>query len=143
VEEDKIMDRDIYITEFDVKRLTQLLQEGLSFTSKDTQHLESLQKELERAHIVEPQAVPRDIVTMNSRVRLKDLNSGDERIYTLVFPTEADVTQNKISILAPVGTAMLGYRVGDKIDWPVPSGMKTFRIEEILYQPEAAGDFHL
>jgi regulator of nucleoside diphosphate kinase len=137
------MDRDIYITEFDVKRLTQLLQEGLSFTSKDTQHLESLQKELERAHIVEPQAVPRDIVTMNSRVRLKDLNSGDERIYTLVFPTEADVTQNKISILAPVGTAMLGYRVGDKIDWPVPSGMKTFRIEEILYQPEAAGDFHL
>jgi regulator of nucleoside diphosphate kinase len=143
VEEDKIMDRDIYITEFDVKRLTQLLQEGLSFTSRDTQHLESLQKELERAHIVEPQAVPRDIVTMNSRVRLKDLNSGDERIYTLVFPTEADVTQNKISILAPVGTAMLGYRVGDKIDWPVPSGMKTFRIEEILYQPEAAGDFHL
>ena len=82
-------------------------------------------------------------MTMNSRVRLKDLNSGDERIYTLVFPTEADVTQNKISILAPVGTAMLGYRVGDKIDWPVPSGMKTFRIEEILYQPEAAGDFHL
>lgn len=137
------MDRDIYITDFDVKRLTQLLQEGLSFTSKDTQHLESLQKELERAHIVEPQAVPRDIVTMNSRVRLKDLNSGDERIYTLVFPTEADVTQYKISILAPVGTAMLGYRVGDKIDWPVPSGMKTFRIEEILYQPEAAGDFHL
>ena len=137
------MDRDIYITDFDVKRLTQLLQGGLSFTSKDTQHLESLQKELERAHIVEPQAVPRDIVTMNSRVRLKDLNSGDERIYTLVFPTEADVTQYKISILAPVGTAMLGYRVGDKIDWPVPSGMKTFRIEEILYQPEAAGDFHL
>jgi regulator of nucleoside diphosphate kinase len=137
------MDRKIYITEFDVKRLTQLLQEGLSFTSKDIQHLESLQKELERAHIVEPQAVPRDIVTMNSRVRLKDLNSGDERIYTLVFPTEADVTQNKISILAPVGTAMLGYRVGDKIDWPVPAGIKTFRIEEILYQPEAAGDFHL
>ena len=137
------MDREIYITEFDVKRLTQLLQEGLSFTSKDIQHLESLQKELERAHIVEPQAVPRDIVTMNSRVRLRDLNSGDERIYTLVFPTEADVTQNKISILAPVGTAMLGYRVGDKIDWPVPAGMKTFRIEEILYQPEAAGDFHL
>jgi regulator of nucleoside diphosphate kinase len=137
------MDRKIYITEFDVKRLTQLLEEGLSFTSRDIQHLESLQKELERAHIVEPQAVPRDIVTMNSRVRLRDLNSGDERIYTLVFPTEADVTQNKISILAPVGTAMLGYRVGDKIDWPVPAGMKTFRIEEILYQPEAAGDFHL
>jgi regulator of nucleoside diphosphate kinase len=137
------MYRDIYITGFDLKRLTQLLQKGLSFTSKDIVHLESLQEELERAHIVEPQAAPRDIVTMNSRVRLRDLNSGDERIYTLVFPAEADVTQNKISILAPVGTAMLGYRVGDKIDWPVPAGMKTFRIEEILYQPEAAGDFHL
>jgi regulator of nucleoside diphosphate kinase len=137
------MDRDIYITEFDLKRLSQLLQEGLSFTSRDIQHLESLQKELERAHIVESQAVPRDIVTMNSRVRLRDLNSGDERIYTLVFPTEAAVSQHKISILAPVGTAMLGYRVGDEIDWPVPAGIKTFRIEEILYQPEAAGDFHL
>lgn len=137
------MNRDIYITDFDVKRLTEVVGLGISFKTKDKKYLESLEQELNRAHVVEPHAIPRDVVTMNSRARLKDVESGEERIYTLVFPSDADLGANKISVLAPIGTAMLGYRVGDMIEWPVPAGIKKLRVEEILYQPEAAGDFHL
>lgn len=138
-----MMDRTIYMTDFDLKRLTELVRVGISFKAKDNEYLESLEYELNRAHVVEPHAIPRDVVTMNSRVRLKDMESVEERVYTLVFPSDADIGQNKISVLAPVGTAMLGYRVGDKIEWPVPAGIKKLRIEEILYQPEAAGHYDL
>ena len=98
---------------------------------------------MERAEVVAPRDVPTDAVTMNSTVRLRDLGSGKELTYTLVFPNEADVDQGKISILAPIGTAMIGYREGDVIEWEVPSGLRRLKVEEVLYQPEAAGDYHL
>ena len=135
--------RDIYITKYDLTRLRELLQVGISFAERDRASLESLQSELDRAHIVEPTAVPHDIVTMNSHVRLKDLKTNEETMYTLVFPSEANLEQQKISILAPIGTAILGYRAGDAVEWPVPGGIRKFRIEEILYQPEAAGHYSL
>ena len=135
--------RDIYITEYDLKRLKELLQVGISFAERDREFLESLRSELDRAHIVEPAAVPHDLVTMHSRVRLKDLETNEEMLYTLVFPSEAALEQGKISILAPIGTAMLGYGVGGEVRWRVPAGNRTFRIEEILYQPEAAGHYNL
>jgi regulator of nucleoside diphosphate kinase len=80
---------------------------------------------------------------MNSRVGLVDLDTEEEMVYTLVFPHEADITQSKISVLAPIGTAILGYRVGDTLTWQVPDGMRRLRVKQILYQPEAAGDYHL
>jgi regulator of nucleoside diphosphate kinase len=80
---------------------------------------------------------------MNSRVRLKDLETNEEKVYTLVFPSEANLEQQKISILAPIGTAILGYRVGDTVEWRVPGGIRKLRLEEILYQPEAAGQYSL
>ncbi|HJU05307.1 MAG TPA: nucleoside diphosphate kinase regulator [Nitrospiraceae bacterium] len=135
--------RDIYITEYDVTRLKELVQVGISFAERDRESLESLQGELDRAHIVEPTAVPHDVVTMNSRARLKDLETNEEKVYTLVFPSEANLEQRKISILAPIGTAILGYRVGDTVEWRVPGGIRNLRIEEILYQPEAAGQYSL
>jgi regulator of nucleoside diphosphate kinase len=137
--------RDIYITEFDLNRLTELLEVGLTFraSKNENQHLDSLKEELDRAHIVQPKDIPVDVVTMNSRVRLSDMSKGDEQVYTLVFPRDADATTGKISVLAPVGTAILGYRVGDMVEWPVPAGKRKLKIEEILYQPEAAGDYHL
>ncbi len=137
------MERDIYITDFDLKRLMELLRVGGTSRVKDGEYFHSLEQELNRAHTVEPHEIPQAVVTMNSMVRLKEVQSGEEQVYTLVFPTDADIGKNKISVLAPIGTAMLGYRVGDTIEWPVPVGMKTLRVEEILYQPEAAGDFHL
>jgi regulator of nucleoside diphosphate kinase len=131
--------RDIYITRFDLARLKELLEVGIRLKERDHKYLESLTNELDRAHIVEPTALPGDVVTMNSRVRLKDMETGKEKNYSLVFPSQADMTQNKISILAPIGTAILGYRAGDTVDWQVPAGRRTVRIQETLYQPEAAG----
>ena len=76
-------------------------------------------------------------------VRLKDLVSGEANTYSLVFPTEANFTEGKISILAPIGTAILGYKRGDTIEWPVPAGVRRLKVDEILYQPEAAGNYEL
>ena len=137
--------RDIFITEFDLSRLTELLEVGLTFRGSKTksQHLDVLKDELDWAHIVLPKDIPPDVVTMNSRVRLSDMNKGDDLVYTLVFPRDANAAEGKISILAPVGTAILGFRVGDIIEWQVPAGIRKLKIEEILYQPEAAGDYHL
>ncbi|HJT21620.1 MAG TPA: nucleoside diphosphate kinase regulator [Nitrospira sp.] len=131
--------RDIYITNYDLTRLKELLQVGISFAERDRPSLEALQGELDRAHIVQPTAVPHDVVTMNSRVRLTDIETEEEQVYTVVFPSEANLDERKISILAPIGTAILGYRVGDTVEWRVPGGIRKLRIEEILYQPEAAG----
>lgn len=135
--------RDIYITEFDLVRLKELVNVGITFKERDREYLESLQNELDRAHIVKPTAIPHNVVTMNSRVCIKDMETAKENIYTLVFPSDADIEQGKISILAPIGTAILGYRAGDTVDWPVPGGTRKVRVQEILFQPEAAGRYDL
>ena len=110
---------------------------------RGSEYLKNLENELERAEVVPPEQIPPDVITMNSKVRLIDTDTGEETVYTLVFPENADLSQNKISVLAPVGTAMLGYRVGDTFEWDVPAGKLTFKVEEILYQPEASGDYDL
>lgn len=137
------MKPQIFITEFDLKRLQDLLEETLNNSRESKGTLESLRSELARARIVEPDKVPSDVVTMNSRVQLRDLVTQEEMVYQLVFPKDADLQQHRISVLAPVGTAIIGYRTGDVIEWPVPSGVRKLKIEKVLYQPEAAGDFHL
>jgi regulator of nucleoside diphosphate kinase len=78
---------------------------------------------------------------MNSRVRFKDLNTNQDKVYMLVFPSEAKLELQKISVLAPIGMAILGCGVGDTVEWRVPGGIKKVRIEEILYQPEAEGQY--
>jgi regulator of nucleoside diphosphate kinase len=70
------------------------------------------------------------------------LATGEKVAYTLVFPGKADSSTGKISVLAPIGTAVLGYRVGDVVEWRVPAGSRKFRVEKLLYQPEAALDYH-
>lgn len=135
--------RTIYITEYDMTRLEELLAAAERFEDRDKKHLRELEEELLRGEVVAPVDVPKDVITMNSKVRLKDLDSREQIIYSLVFPNEADISQNRISILAPIGTALIGYRVGDTIEWEVPAGLRRLKVEEILYQPEAAGDYHL
>jgi len=124
-------------------RLRALIAGVQAGSPKPKTNLEKLEKELDRAKLVNSQKIPGDVITMNSRVRVCDMESGEESIYTVVFPSEVDITNNKISILAPIGTALLEYRVGDIVDWEVPSGLKRLKIVETLYQPEAAGHFHL
>lgn len=133
----------IYISEFDMKRLKGLIKFAEErWDKRVVKYLEELDEELDRAEIVKPEEIPTNVITMNSTFRLIDLDSGEELVYTLVFPANANSTNGRISILAPVGTAVLGYRVGDTVEWPVPAGMKKLRVEEIVYQPEAAGDYH-
>jgi regulator of nucleoside diphosphate kinase len=124
------MAKTIFMTEYDKKRLQSLVNDDLK-------------KEIRKAKIMDPKEIPRDVITMNSRFKVKDLDSLEESVYTLVFPEDEDIYQNKISIYAPLGIALIGYRVGDVIEWPVLSGTLRIKILEILYQPEAAGDYHL
>jgi regulator of nucleoside diphosphate kinase len=135
-------EREIYVTALDVERLRKLLDGVRLWSSRDREHLEELEAELDRAHVVAPQEIPGDVVTMNSAVLVRDLDSGTEMALTLVFPSETGLELGKISILAPVGTALLGYRVGDTIEWKVPGRVRRLRVERMLYQPEAAGDYH-
>ena len=135
--------RTIFINAFDKKRLMSLIENSNYLNNPDKNYLNELEKELNRGNIVEPKDIPKDVITMNSKVLLKDLDSGEKMKYTLVFPDIADISKNKISILAPIGTALIGYKVGDIIEWEVPAGLRKLKVEKILYQPEAAGDYHL
>ena len=135
--------RQIFITDFDVERLEVLIENANRRSSRDGKYLEELEQELTKAEVVTPVGIPPDVITMNSRVCLQDMDSGEDLVYTLVFPGDADVESGKISVLAPIGTAMIGYRSGDRITWPVPGGVKKLKVKKILYQPESAGDFHL
>jgi regulator of nucleoside diphosphate kinase len=128
----------IYITDDDSERLRRLIAGRRGANPVDHEYLDMLEQELDRAEVVEPEAIPRDVVTMNSEVQLRDLDSGETRVYRLIFPTQTR-TANSISVLAPVGTAMLGYRVGDVIEWPVPKGIRRLKVMDVIYQPEAAG----
>jgi regulator of nucleoside diphosphate kinase len=128
----------IYITDDDCERLRRLIAGRRGGNPADQEYLSMLEQELDRAEVVEPEAIPRDVVTMNSEVRLQDLDSGMMQRYKLVFPNQFR-WDNSVSVLAPIGTAMLGYRVGDVIEWRVPKGIRRLKILEVRYQPEEAG----
>ncbi len=135
--------RAIHITDYDMQRLRKLLEGAQIWNQKDREYLDHLEDELDRAVLIPSKKVPKNIVTMNTRVRVKDLDTEKEMSVELVFPSEADFERGKISILAPIGTALIGYCAGDTVEWKVPAGTRHLRIEEITYQPEAAGDYHL
>jgi len=126
-----------------MKRLQDLLLIAGQSEFQDSVYLENLSKEMKRAVQVAPKEIPPDVITMNSSARIVDCDTGEEMEVTLVFPEDADMERNRVSILAPIGTAMLGYRIGDVFGWDVPSGKRRLRVKKILYQPEAAGHFHL
>lgn len=126
----------IVLSRFDHDRIERLLSKV-----GPRPDLDALREEIERAEIVEPAAVPRTLVTMNSVVRFIDVESGVESEIKLVFPGHADTETGRISVLAPVGSALLGLSEGDAIDWPMPNGRtRRLRVVAVTYQPEAAGD---
>ena len=125
----------ILLSSFDSNRLQQLIE-----MVGDRPDLDALREELDRAEIIEPEDVPPNLVTMNSVVRFVD-EAGKESELRLVFPDTADVEGNRVSIFAPVGSALIGLSIGDSIDWPLPNGRtRRLRVMGISYQPEAAGD---
>ena len=135
--------RDILITENDRRRLGTMLQDPRLSRIEQRECLDALEAELERAYGVDPAELPHDVVTMNSTVEIRDLKSGETETYTLVYPERADINANRISVLAPIGTAILGCRVGDVVRVKTPSGARRIRVEEIHFQPERAGEHHL
>ena len=135
--------KPIQITQFDLDRLKKLVEEAAYTDYRGRDYLARLQAELEGAQVVPPQEVSQAVITMNSTAVLLDLETREEETYTLVFPEDAEVARGRISILAPIGTAMLGYEVDDTFEWPVPDGKRRLQVRRILYQPEAAGDYHL
>ena len=129
---------DITLSTTDFERLDKLL----SSLSEDTIGYDTLSQELERAVLVAPESLPADVVSMNSTVRFR-LANGKQSTLTLVYPKDLDQSGDKISILAPVGSALLGLKCGDTINWPLPSGdMSSITVEEVLYQPEREGLYH-
>ena len=137
-----VMKSTIYITSQDKQRLEELLAEVAVFDPRKQGDLKALEEELRRAVIVDPKEVPADVITMNSRAELIDLDSGETVTFTLVFPPHANIDEERISVLAPIGAGMLGYRVGDEFEWKVPEGVRRMKVTRVHYQPEAAGDFH-
>ena len=132
----------LLLSRLDVERIEALLESPSSKSLNTT----ALQDELARAEILEPGNMPADVITMNStaKVRLEDAVLGNqEHELTLVYPRDADGSADKVSILAPVGSALLGLRVGDAIDWPMPGGRNArLHVLAIRFQPEAAGELH-
>ncbi|UXY09673.1 nucleoside diphosphate kinase regulator [Kosakonia sp. ML.JS2a] len=131
----------IIINERDAERLDRLLEQPAHASLPVA---DALNEELDRAQMCAPEAMPHDVVTMNSRVKFRELKSGEERVRTLVYPAQMTDSASQLSVLAPVGAALLGLRVGDSIHWALPGGATAdLEVLELLYQPEAAGDFML
>jgi regulator of nucleoside diphosphate kinase len=124
-------------------RLRDLIEVIREYRGNVKAQITELERELDRGKIVDSKNIPPDVITMNSAVQLRDLDSEEDLVFKLVFPSDANVKENKISILAPIGTALLGYRVGDIIEWEVPAGRRKLEIKKVIYQPEASKHFHL
>ena len=138
-----LIDSILVITDADHVRLREMMQSLQTVGNPYRGYLRRLKRELETARIVPAAEVEADVVTMNSHVRVRDLDTDRTEHVTLVFHGDSDVFGGRLSVLTPLGTELIGQRVGDEIDWEVPAGLRRLRIEGILYQPESAGHFHL
>jgi regulator of nucleoside diphosphate kinase len=134
--------RNVVINANDFDRLSELVHSP-RFRTSHAPLVMVLERELGRGQVVSPTGVPKGVVTMNSKVRFRDLRTGRRETYTLVYPAEADVESARLSVLAPLGTALLGASVGEVVECRTPGGVRRLKVERILYQPEAAGDFHI
>lgn len=129
----------IIINELDAERIDRLLEQP-SFASLPV--AAALNDELDRAQMCAPQDMPADVVTMNSQVKFRDLTTGEVRTRTLVYPANMTDSSTQLSVLAPVGAALIGLRVGDTIHWELPGGIAThLEVLELIWQPEAAGEY--
>lgn len=114
------------------------VQEAMSSASGI--EVDRLDSELARAQIIDPKDAPRSLVTMNSQVTYEDVKAGKRHSVRLVYPWDANATKDQISVLAPLGSALLGLREGQEIEWTMPGGVRRIKVVEVAYQPEAAGD---
>jgi regulator of nucleoside diphosphate kinase len=128
--------QNITISSSDRDRLLKLIDSARLDRRIAPETLDVLEGELIRARIAEPAELPRDVVSLDSTVWFRDLDTGERERYTLVFPHQADVVRHRISVLAPIGTALLGFRLGDVVEWRVPQGNRRLEITKVS-QPKA------
>lgn len=131
------------ISKTDYLRIKKSLSNGQMNHTVSEQEAEKLLKELDSAKIVEPEQMPPQVVTMNSIVKLTYLKTSNQVSFQLVYPNQANLKEKKISIFSQLAIAIIGYQAGDTIEWMLPGGLTRIRIDEIIYQPEAAGDYNL
>ena len=128
--------RDVLLTDIDSSRLQSLIEGSKLRDMRDVGSAEMLERHLDEADVLPATHIHPDVVTMDSEVLVTDIGSGDTFSFHVVFPRSADAGEGRISVLEPLGMAVLGRSVGDRIKWEVPGGMRTLRVEEVIYQPE-------
>ncbi|MDQ0475777.1 nucleoside diphosphate kinase regulator [Chryseobacterium gotjawalense] len=133
----------VIITKQDFNKIHRSITDAKAKNSIKKEEAEKLLAELKSAKIVEQDKIEPDVVTMNSIVKIHFQNNKTTMEFQLVYPADANIKERKISIFSSVASALIGYRVGDEIDWLIPSGMTKIVIDEVIYQPESAGDFDL
>ena len=130
--------KNIIVSVLDRERLQSLINSALLDSRVPIENLNALESELTRAKVLHHEDVPPDVITMNSTVRFAELEGDEEESYTLVYPRDADAANGKISVFAPIGTALLGYRVGDVVEWSVPAGKRHLQIISVQHESEPA-----
>lgn len=128
----------VRVTDVDSRRL-EILTQGSPSDPRDVGSVDLLQRHLDEAEIMPAARIAPDVVTMNSEVRVRDLDAHETIVFRVVFPGAADAASGRISVLAPLGMAVLGRRAGDHVSWPTPGGLRRLRVDRVLYQPEREG----
>ncbi len=137
----KTITPELLLSNTDMPRLREILTAPKKTAADVRPAMERLQRDLDRGEVRAAPEVPAGVVTMRSCVRIEDLHTGDRETFTLVYPDEADLFEGKLSVLAPLGAALLGAKAGDTLDVQVKTGIRQIKVDRLLYQPEAAGDF--
>lgn len=135
--------KKVTLTKNDYTRIYKAITDAKNSKTINSNEAEKLLSELSKAEIVPSEKIDKDVVTMNSEVKLFFENTQKEQSFKIVYPQDANLKENKISIFSPIATALIGYKIGDEIEWIVPGGMTKIKIVDLIYQPEAAGDFNL
>ena len=135
--------KKVTLTKNDYTRIYKAITDAKNSKTINSNEAEKLLSELSKAEIVPSEKIDKDVVTMNSEVKLFFENTQKVQSFKIVYPQDANLKENKISIFSPIATALIGYKIGDEIEWIVPGGMTKIKIVDLIYQPEAAGDFDL
>jgi regulator of nucleoside diphosphate kinase len=130
------------LTSIDYDRLSYMAQRP-SYRGVHSEQITALAQHIQSSKVIPADKTPRNLVTMNSRIKARDVETGEVEAYTIVYPESADIQTGRISALSPLGRALLGRRVGQTVEVVAPIGVRTIKIDRILYQPEAAGHFEL
>lgn len=135
--------KKVTLTKNDYTRIYKAITDAKNSKTINSNEAEKLLSEISKAEIVPSEKIDKDVVTMNSEVKLFFENTQKEQSFKIVYPQDANLKENKISIFSPIATALIGYKISDEIEWIVPGGMTKIKIVDLIYQPEAAGDFDL